>query len=354
MGFSTLILAIGAGVFTRLKVGEVSAAIDEGAFERLVEPHRPKLHALCYRMLGSYQDAEDAVQETLVRAWRARERFEGRSALSTWLHRIATNVCLTAIERRGSRALPIEIGAPTDDPSAAAAEPLAESVWIEPYPDAAQEYEQRETLELAFVAALQHLPPNQRAALILSEVLGYSASEVAATMETTTASVNSALQPARRLLDERLPDRSQQATVRVLGDERVNRVVTRYVEAMERADVGAVVELLSEDATWSMPPQPAWFRGHGAIGAFLAENPFRYFTWRLVPVAANGQPALACYSRASEDEPFLAHSINVLSLHGGEISEVVSFLNVSRRGVDAPSFVETGVFERFGLSGELR
>ena len=205
---------------------------DEVAFQRLVERHRGELHAHCYRMLGSPHDAEDALQEALLRAWRGLSGFEGRSSSRAWLYRIATNVCLDAIARRPKRVLPAEHGppSPSTDP-ADVSEPLVESVWIEPYPDemvaladgyAAPEarFEQREAVELAFVAALQHLPPNQRAVLILCEVLGFSARETAESLETTVASVNSALQRARRAVDERLPERTQQATLRSLGDER--------------------------------------------------------------------------------------------------------------------------------------
>src|SRR6058998_3247749 len=217
---------------------------DRDAFRRLVEPYRRELQAHCYRVLGSYADAEDALQETLLRAWRALPRFEERSSLRSWLYRIATNACLRATERRPKRVLPIDY-APAADPHDGPGEPLVESVWVEPYPDetlgledgfAAPEarYERRESVELAFVAALQNLPPNQRAVLILREVLGFSAREVADTLETTTASVNSALQRARAAVDERVPERSQQATLRALGDDELRDLVSRYVDAWER------------------------------------------------------------------------------------------------------------------------
>jgi RNA polymerase sigma-70 factor (ECF subfamily) len=339
----------------------------EDAFGRLVQPHRGRLHAHCYRMLGSVHDADDAMQETLLRAWRGLPGFDGRSALSSWLYRIATNACLNAIKKRPKRTLPVDYGHPSADPHDAAAEPLVESVWIEPYPDdllapdhagagPAARYEQRESLELAFVAALQHLPANQRAALIMSEVLGFSAREVADSLETTPASVNSALQRARKLVDERLPEQSQQATLRALGDEHLNAVVERYMKAMEQADVGALVTMLSEDASWSMPPQPAWFRGHEDIAGFLTENPFKYFRWRHLPTWANGQPAVGCYSWADERGRYVAHALNVLTLRGPKIAEVTSFLDVTRRGVDGPgftAFLEGKVFERFGLPNEL-
>src|SRR5436309_14527356 len=256
---------------------------DEGAFQRLVEPHRGELHAHCYRMLGSVHDAEDALQDTLLRAWRGLARFEGRSSLRSWLYTIATNTCLNLIARRPKRVLPIDYG-PAADPHRGPGEPLVESVWLEPYPDeqlgladgfAAPDarYEQREAVELAFIAALQHLPPRQRAVLILREVLGFSAREVAETLEMTTASVNSALQRARAAVDERLPEHSQQATLRSLGDDRVRELVEGYVDAWERADVDAAVAMLAEDASFAMPPLQTWFRGREALRIFLAGWP---------------------------------------------------------------------------------
>src|SRR6266480_2157386 len=210
---------------------------DEGAYRDLVETHRSELHAHCYRMLGSLHDAEDALQEALLRAWRGLPKFEGRSSLRSWLYTIATNTCLNAIERRPKRVLPIDYG-PATDPHVAPGEPIVESVWLEPYPDetlgledgyAAPEasYEQREGVELAFVAALQHLPANQRAVLILREVLGFSAKETAEMLDTTVASVNSALQRARAATDERVPEQSQQTTLRALGDGELRELVAR-------------------------------------------------------------------------------------------------------------------------------
>jgi len=336
---------------------------EDDAFRLLVEPLRARLHAHCYRMLGSSHDAEDALQEALVRAWRGLDGFDGRSALGSWLYRIATNTCLNAIKKRPKRVLPIDCGRPSADPHDAAAEPLLESVWIEPYADGqlvpaspAGRHEQRESVELAFVAALQHLSAHQRAALLLTEVLGFSAREAADALQTTVASVNSALQRARRRLGERLPAESQQATLRSLGDERVAAIVGRYMQAMEQGDVGALVALLAEDASWTMPPQPAWFRGRAAIAGFLAENPLRYFRWRQLPARANGQPAVGSYSWSDERGSYVAHSLDVLALRGAEIASVTSFLDVTRRGVAAPglsSFVASGFFERFGLPSEL-
>src|SRR5918992_3832296 len=241
---------------------------NEAAYAKLVEPHRSELHAHCYRMLGSVQDAEDALQEALLRAWKALPKFEGRSSLRSWLYRIATNTSLDAIEKRPKRILPVDYGPAADD--AIPGEPLVESVWIEPYPDETlaiedgyaspdARYEQREAVELAFIAALQHLPANQRAVLILREVLGFSAKEVGESLDTTVASVNSALQRARVAIDERLPEQSQQEMLRALGDDEVRAIVDRYVDAWERNDVDQFTAMLAEDATFTMPPASTWY-----------------------------------------------------------------------------------------------
>jgi RNA polymerase sigma-70 factor (ECF subfamily) len=313
---------------------------DEGAYNQLVEKHRRELHAHCYRMLGSVHDAEDALQEALLRAWRGLARFEGRSSLRSWLYRIATNTCLDAIARRPKRVLPIDYDPPAD-PHAGPGEPLTESVWLEPYPDerigledglAAPEarYEQRESVELAFIAALQHLPANQRAVLIMREVLGFSAKEAAETLETSTASVNSALQRARKSVEERLPEQTQQQTLRALGDERMREIVEEYLNAWERADIDAVVEMLTEDAAFTMPPLRTWFRGREAIRVWMAGSPLSgAWRWRATYVRANGQPALAFYSWDPDEETHLPFALNVLTLRGEKISEVDAF--ISRR-----------------------
>jgi len=347
---------------------------DEDAFGRLIGPHRRELHAHCYRMLGSLHDAEDTLQETLLRAWRGLPRFEGRG-LRAWLYKIATNVCLDAIGRRPKRVLPIDHG-PAADPDEDPGKPLVESVWVEPYPDetlgledgyAAPEasYEQRESVELAFVAAVQHLPANQRAALIMREVLGFSARESAETLDTTVASVNSALQRARSTVDERLPEQSQQATLRTLGDERVREIVEKYMEAMARGDVKAVVGMLAEDAAWSMPPLASWYRGHAALTEFLIRGPLSgEWRWRHLATRANGQPAVGAYTWRQEEKAYRPFALDVLTLHGDKIKEVTAFItrsaDVSDPAVFArwpdtppdPSKVEA-IFERFGLPSRL-
>ena len=325
---------------------------DEHAYEQLVGGHRAELHAHCYRMLGSVPDAEDALQEALLGAWRGLPRFEGRSSLRSWLYTIATNTCLKAIERRPKRVLPIDYG-PAADPHDGPAEPLLESVWVEPYPDAKlgledgfagpeARYEQRESVELAFIAALQHLPARQRAVLILREVLGFSAREVAEALATTSVSVDSALQRARKTVDERLPEQSQQATLRLLGDVALRELVGRYVDAWEQGDVDAVVAMLAEDAVLAMPPIPTWYGGREAVAAFLRSRPLAgRRRWRLVPVSASGQVAFGHYIWDGTRETFMAHGVNVLTLYGARIAEITAFLTPE-------------TFGRFGLPGEIQ
>jgi RNA polymerase sigma-70 factor (ECF subfamily) len=329
-----------AATTQELALLDAASGGDQRAFRELVEPYRSRLHAHCYRMLGSLHDAEDAVQEALLRAWRGLPRFERRSSFKSWLYRIATNTCLRLIERRPKRVLPIEYG-PAADPADPLEEPLLESVWIDPYPDAPESsYEERESVELAFIAALQHLPPRQRAVLIMRDVLNFSANEVAELLETSPAAVNSALQRAHKLVDERLPDHTQQATLRALGDERLREVVDGYMDAWERADVPAIVGLLTDDATITMPPRPTWFRGKEAIGAFLSERIAPGSRWRLVPVLASGQPAFATYGWDAERDRWVLHLINVLTL--------------SERGItDATAFLDPDLLRRFGLPLEL-
>jgi RNA polymerase sigma-70 factor (ECF subfamily) len=337
---------------------------DEDAYRRLVEPRRAELHAHCYRMLGSVHDAEDALQDALLRSWRGLPRFEGRSSLRSWLYKIATNACLDMVERRPRRALPIDLG-PSAEAHQSPGEPLVESVWLEPFADdrlgvgdglthPEARYELRESVELAFIAALQHLPGRQRAALILRDVLGFSAREVAASLDTTVASVNSALQRARDTVDQRIPERSQQATMRALGDQRLSDIVRDYMDAIERGDVDAVVALLADEAAWSMPPMPRWYRGREAIVAFLTEYPLRE-RWRHVPTRANGQLAVGCYIWRPERERYGAAVLDVLTLDGPRIAEITAFVApwVSRRFGEHPGVMTPEVFARFGLAEEL-
>jgi RNA polymerase sigma-70 factor (ECF subfamily) len=320
--------------------GELLAAVRAGnqdAFASLIAPYRAELHAHCYRMLGSLHDAEDALQDAMLRAWRGVRRFEGRSSLRSWLYKIATNTCLDTIARRPKRVLPLDYSA-AHDPHDGVGEPVIESVWVEPYPDqepglidgyAAPEarYELRESVELAFVAAMQHLPARQRAVLILREVLGYSARETADSLETSVASVNSALQRARSTVDEKLPEQSQQATLRSLGDQKLQQIVERYMDAMGRGDVEQVVSMLTEDAAWSMPPLASWFRGRDALRVFLRKGPLSgAWRWRRLPARANGQLAVAAYTWREDEAAFRPFALDVLTLDGDRISDVTAFL----------------------------
>jgi len=310
---------------------------DEQAFGRIVEQHRSELHAHCYRMLGSVQDSEDALQEAMLRAWRGLARFEGRSSLRSWLYTIATNTCLDEIAKRPKRMLPLD-QAPAFDAALGSGAPLAETVWIEPYPDevlALEDgfaspdavYDRRESIELAFIAALQHLPATQRAVLILREVLGFSAKEVADQLDTSVASVNSALQRARAAVDDRVGDHSQQVTLRQLGDEQIKRLVDRYVQAWERCDVGAFVSMLAEDAAFAMPPLASWFAGHDAIRTWAAMQPLSgSWQWRALPARANGQIALGYYADTGADGEFEPFALCVLTFRGPEIADVVAFI----------------------------
>jgi RNA polymerase sigma-70 factor (ECF subfamily) len=330
---------------------DIARAGDERAYDRLIEPHRAELRAHCYRMLGSALDAEDALQESLLRAWRGLPGFEGRSSLRSWLYRIATNVCLKAIERRPKLVLPMDYG-PSADPHDGPGRPIVESVWVEPYPDdrlglddalAGPEarYEQRESVELAFIAALQHLSARQRAVLILRDVLGFSAREVAQALDTTPGSVDTALQRAHKTVDERLPAQSQQATLRALGDDGLRVIVDKFVAAWERADVDAVVAMLADDAAMTMPPLPTWYQGREAVAEFLEGWPLAGTApRRMVPTRANGQPAFGHYTWDAGRRTFLAHSITVLTLDGAEIAEMTAFLT-------------SEAFERFGLPDEI-
>jgi RNA polymerase sigma-70 factor, ECF subfamily len=322
---------------------------DESAFGSVVNPYRGELHAHCYRMLGSVHDAEDALQDTLLRAWRAIGRFEGRSSLRSWLYTIATNASLNLIARRPKRVLPIDYG-PATDPHVGPGEPVVEPIWIEPYPDeqlgledglASPEarYEMRESVELAFVAALQHLAPNQRAVLILREVLGFSAREVADTLETTVASVNSALQRARKTVDDRLPDPTQQVTLRAIGDARLTELVNVYVDAWQQGDVETVVSMLTEDATFAMPPLGSWFSGREPIGVFLAGFAVGMWRWKAVRAHANGQPAFGFYVWDDAEACYLPFALNVLSFRGEQIKDVTAFIVRSTESTESEAYV---------------
>ena len=286
------------------------------AFETLVGPHRAELQAHCYRMLGSLHDAEDALQETLVRAWRNLHGLDDRGLVRAWLFKIATNRCLTALERRGRRELPVDVSPDR---------PATEISWLEPYPDTTPEGRimERESIELAYVAALQHLSPIQRATLILREVLGFSAAEVADLLDTSAASVNSALQRARKAMDS--TDETQQTVLDDLGDDSISELVERWADAWEAADVDTIVSMLADDARFSMPPWLEWYHGHDAIRTFLVDGPLRT-SWRFVPTTANGQLAFGTYMWKDEAGAFVPGGLDVLTIRDGRVAEVTVFL----------------------------
>jgi RNA polymerase sigma-70 factor, ECF subfamily len=322
---------------------------DQQAFARLAEPHRRELKLHCYRMLGSLHDAEDLVQETLLRAWRGVARFEGRASFRGWLYRIATNACLNALAGGESRrrGLPQQVGPPSEQMPPR--EPAPEIAWLEPYPDAWLEgipdtapgpearYEASEAVRLAFVAAIQYLPPKQRAALLLHDVLGWSAADCADLLESSAAAVNSAMQRARATLKQ-LP--ADPGTPLVAGPPQ-RAILDRYIRAWESADVDGFVALLREDAVMSMPPWREWYRGRAAIAAFFARasRAGGHGPFRLLRTAANGQPALAFYSRWQSPE-WRPHSLQVVTFNGDAIASMTSF-------------VTPALFAAFGLPSEL-
>ncbi len=304
------------------------------AFAEL-EEHRRELTAYCYRMLGSPFEAEDAVQDTLLRAWKAIDRFEGRSALRSWLYRIATNVCLDMLGGRERRARPMDLG-PSGEPVAENLRELPEVAWIEPIPDPAEATVERETIRLAFVAALQHLPPRQRAVLILREVLHWQASEAAELLDTSVASVNSALQRARATLAD--ADVSDSAPALADADR---DLLERYVQAFERYDIEALTALIHEDATQSMPPYDLWLKGRDNIFAWWWGPGIGCQGSRVLPtLSANGSPAFGQYKPSPEGgyEPW---ALQVLELSGGRIAELTFFLGTEK------------LFPLFGLPARL-
>ncbi len=319
---------------TRVDATDLHQAMagDDAAFARLVAPLRPELHAHCYRMLGSVHDADDALQDAFVRAWRGLGRFEGRSSLRSWLYALTTHSCLDAARGRSRRALPVDLG-PASERVVVDAAPRTDVAWIGPHPD--ERYEQREAVELAFLAALQRLPGNQRAALLLFDVLGYAVAEIAELLATTPSAVASALQRARAATAggapaPRTPDRHQRS------------VVASFGAAMEQGDVDALVALLAADVTWSMPPLAQWYRGRAAVAEFARAVPLGggCGAWRSRPTTANHRPALAFYRDEGEDAP-TAWSITAFAVHDGLITEITTFIGAEH-------------FPVFGLPAALR
>ena len=332
---------------------ELSRALsgDQAAFERLVEPYRRELQVHCYRILGSVQDAEDMLQETLMAAWRGLEEFEGRASLRTWLYRIATNASLGVLRRgRATREIPPPPEPPGDYPAATGT--TIEPVWLEPYPDAWLEdlpdsmpgpgarYDTREAIELAFVVALQQLSPRERAAVVLKDVLGFRADETAEFLDATPASVNSALQRARDKLDRLSRDRPG-GDPPPAGSAAERDLVARFTTAFESGDVDSVVALLSKDARLTMPPEPLEYVGGAEIHRFLSTVPARgeLQRFKLVATRANGQPAFGCYLRTREG-PLRAYGLMVLTLRGDQVVAITGF-------------PDTSVFASFGLPRTL-
>jgi RNA polymerase sigma-70 factor (ECF subfamily) len=306
------------------------------AFEKLAEPFRRELKVHCYRMLGSPHEAEDAVQEAYLRAWRGFDGFEGRGLFRAWLYRIATNACLDALAGRkhARRLLPDQRARATTE--MADGKPATEVTWLEPYPDSEMDsiaddapnpearLSSRQAVQLAFVAVIQQLPPRQRAILLLRDVLGWSAAEAGTLLGASPASVNSALQRARDTLAKRYPE--GRAGAAVSASPAQQELLDRYLRAWEGLDLDGFVNLLKDDATYTMPPLPQWYAGRESIGTFFGWAWPKYGGFRLLPTAANRQPAFAVYARAGTDGPWEAHSIHVLSLEQGAISRLTLFM----------------------------
>jgi RNA polymerase sigma-70 factor (ECF subfamily) len=308
----------------------------------LLEPYRRELQLHCYRLMGSLQDAEDMVQETMLRAWRRFATFTGSASLRTWLYTIATNVCLDALKKRPPRTMPVVVN-PAADPRLPLAPPISEPIWLEPVPDSwlveadnpETRYTRQESVSFAFLTALQLLPPRQRAVLILADVLDWRASEIAALLEITVSAVNSALHRARVTLakqhhmNERAPE-----SMRRTADPQTSALLARYVHAWETDDIAGIVALLKEDAVLSMPPFPSWYQGREAILAILAAGPFGTAArrrWKLRPTSANGQPAFVFYQAEPSQGIFHAFGVQVVTIDwlSGQIAELTIFKNPS-------------------------
>ena len=333
--------ALGEATLARARAG------DDEAFRELTEPHRRELQLHCYRILGSMQDAEDLVQETLLAAWRSLEAFEGRASVRSWLYRIATNRCLNALRARSRR--PRELQAMDDLPAPTR---RTEPTWLEPYPDVlledipdrspapAARYEARESIELAFILALQHLPPRQRAALVLRDVLGFRTAEVAEMLDTGEVSVKGALQRARAALEARLPAADRDSAPRP-NSARERRLVGRFADAVQSGDIDQVIALLTDEALLTMPPQPLEYQGHEAIAAFLGHRAeLRGAALRVVPTRANTQPAFGCYLPDTQAAIARPYGLIVLTLERDAIAAITWF-------------ADTGVFRHFGLPRTL-
>jgi RNA polymerase sigma-70 factor (ECF subfamily) len=335
---------------------------DGDAFSELADLYRSELRAHCYRMLGSLHDAEDALQEALLHAWRSLPGFEGRSSVRSWLYSIVTNAALDIARHRSRRELPVDFG-PAADQGAGLGLPLTDLPWLEPYPDhwlvgdlslsPEARYEQRESVELAFVVALQHLPPLQRTVLLLREVADFSTAQISRQLGLSAPSVNSALQRARAALRSRLPAPSQQSTLGLLGDQRIKAIARRYAAAIEQGDADMLVSMLTQDATWSMPPYCTWFWGHAAIRQFLVRYPLA-LRWKHRPTRANGQLAVAGYLYDPAKDSHVPAVIDVLTLRDERIAAVTAFLTAQALRPPDPAWVAgEEMFARFELPANL-
>ncbi|HLF73929.1 MAG TPA: sigma-70 family RNA polymerase sigma factor [Anaerolineales bacterium] len=318
---------------------------DKEQFSELAEPYRRELQIHCYRILGSLQEADDLVQETFLRAWRRLDTYQGRASFRAWLYKIATNACLDVLDQRHRRrVLPMDLH-PASDPNAAVEPPASEIIWLEPFPDEwladqtalnpEARYSLSESVSLAFLTALQALPPRQRAALILTDVLDWSAREVADLLETTVSSVNSALHRARVTLAKHYQGQEQDHSPGMGTDEQTQKLLDQYVEAWQTADIAGLVALLKKDAILAMPPSPSWYHGRDAIGAFAAGTLFAdggmfpgkaKGRWKLLPLRANGQPAFALYQRAAEGDYRFA-GIHVLTVQARQLTQITCFMD---------------------------
>jgi len=327
---------------------------DTQQFGELTEPYRRELQVHCYRILGSLHEAEDMVQETMLKAWKRLDTYEGRASFRAWLYKIATNTCLDFLDQRKSRRLlPLEVH-PASDPNTSILPPAVETTWLEPFPDEwlrdtsgvnpEARYTDSESISLSFMTALQYLPPRQRAVLILCDVLDFSARETADVLDLTVSSVNSALHRARKTLSQKYQNREPEASSQFLTDEKSQWLLDHFVRAWQTADVDGLVALLKADATLAMPPSPSWYQGREAIRAFVAMTVFAEDgmfggkaagRWRLIPTRANASPAFAIYQR-TEGGQYQAFGIHVVGYSANGLTRIVSF-------------IDPGLPPRFGL-----
>jgi RNA polymerase sigma-70 factor (ECF subfamily) len=331
---------------------DIQPPANQTEFGKLVQPYQHELQVHCYRMLGSLQDAEDLVQETLLRAWQKLETYEGRASFRAWLYKIATNACLDALDRRPRRVLP-QARQPASDPTAPPAPPITEPIWLEPIPDELiadvetspeARYDARESITLAFLAALQVLPARQRAVLILRDVLDMHADQVAQMLDLTVSSVNSLLHRARTTLAKNYRAQEIDSIEAAPKDDQMRELLDRYMRAWEAADVDALVALLKEEASFPMPPSPSWFQGKAAFRTFLSglvATIYTHGSWRFLPIRANNAPAFAWYQRDQITGVHRAFAIQVLTFDGTLIENITTFMNPS-------------LFKYFDLSAELK